>query len=690
MLRIKELSKRYRISKKKTFTALNRVSFDIENEKMIAIIGESGSGKSTLMNLIATIDKPNGGYIEYNGKKVTFNSENKKARFRSENIGFVFQSFNLLKDLTAKENVEIVMEIAGVSKKERSKRAQELLNIVGLDGLYNKKPGTLSGGQKQRVAIARALANDPEVILADEPTGSLDHKTSLEIMKLLSTIAASGKKILVVTHDLKVASYCERIITMEDGEVISDVKNQGERLETIDIPKPIKGSLRGLKFAGIVKLSIESFKRKFKRNLLISVGTAVAIASLLLVSVATTSIKNYLTEVESLYGNPNIIKLTGYSFNISSVVESSDETITKEDIESIVPINDFKGIKRRVEYNSSMDMQSFLYTTQDGMTVNQTVMYPDGIDTFGKDDLLTGVAPKSKNEIAISPSIVESLGYNNTSVLNQKISLVVNKNYLSDLYYESDPNNLVDSKIELEGEDEPLPDISIEEFVVSAVLTDSSIRMFNDTVYFTYEYANSMQEGLSFTNIYEEIIVLEPGKTDDFIDYIGEYELEMISKGIFVQGVKDLEIIMMLSLILDGVFIVFTILLGVSIIVAAIMIAIMSYVSILERIREVGVLRSVGAKRLDIIKMFMHESATIGLLSGIIASILGVSLAALAINIVNSQLDSTVLDITISLHVNFMAIVITIVGAILLSIISSILSITLGLRISPAEALRRK
>lgn len=700
MLKIKELSKSYKLNRRKMFTALDRVSLDIEDEKMVAIIGESGSGKSTLMNLVSTIDSPTGGYVEYDGKRVTFRNERKKAKYRRENIGFIFQSFNLLKDLSALENVEIVMEIAGVSKAKRTERAMELLALVGLEEMYNKKPGTLSGGQKQRVAIARALANDPDLILADEPTGSLDHKTSIEIMKLLSTISNSGKKVVIVTHDMNVASYCERIIAMEDGKIISDEKNDCKFLDSISIPEPLSGGLAGLKLYGIFKLSHESFKRKFKRNLLISIGTAISIASLLLVSISTNSIKGYIKDIEAMYGNPNIVKLiiTDYE-DFSELGKKSDESLLSG-AEEEYKISEYEHIEKRVKYNFETAFNLLNISLVSGEVVNHLSMYPEDIDTFGSADILSGEIPKNINEVAISSDLIDTLGYSKENIIGKTIQLEISDYSIMEYGENSTAIEIDDAEdgvyidvderefITKEGE----PESKREEFVVTAILTNSSIRSFSSTIYFTDEYASKYgDESFMGFNTYSEIVVVEEGYADDFIDYLyGNRDFEDFSSSIIVSATKDLEIIMVLNLIVEGVFIVFSIILGISVFVAAIMIAVMSYVSILERIREVGVLRSVGAKKSDITKMFIHEATTIGILSGIIALILGISLSYVAINIVNSQLDETLFESSVKVVVSAKTVIVTLLGAILLSIVSSVISILLGLRVSPAEALRRK
>jgi len=208
-----------------TVHVLKGIDLDIERGDYIAIMGPSGSGKSTLMNLLGCLDTPTSGSYILNGKDVSKMSDDELAEIRNHEIGFVFQTFNLLPRTTALENVALPMIYAGISKKDRTKRAEEVLADVGLADRMDHKPNQLSGGQRQRVAVGRALVNKPSIILADEPTGNLDSKTSKEIMDLLDDIHKNGNTVIVVTHEEDIAARAHRIIRLIDGMVDSDKRN---------------------------------------------------------------------------------------------------------------------------------------------------------------------------------------------------------------------------------------------------------------------------------------------------------------------------------------------------------------------------------------------------------------------------------------------------------------------------------
>ncbi|GAB3201903.1 putative ABC transport system ATP-binding protein [Pontibacter aydingkolensis] len=220
-----DISKVYRMGAE-TIHALKSVSIKISKGEYVAFMGPSGSGKSTLMNIIGCLDTPTGGQYILNGQDVSNMTDNELAEVRNKEIGFVFQTFNLLPRQSSLENVALPLIYAGYSKSKRTEKAQLALESVGLGNRGKHKPNELSGGQRQRVAIARALINDPSIILADEPTGNLDSKTSYEIMELFENLHSKGNTIIMVTHEEDIARYAHRIVRLRDGLIESDIMNQ--------------------------------------------------------------------------------------------------------------------------------------------------------------------------------------------------------------------------------------------------------------------------------------------------------------------------------------------------------------------------------------------------------------------------------------------------------------------------------
>ncbi|MBN2668822.1 MAG: ABC transporter ATP-binding protein [Bacteroidales bacterium] len=218
--------KKYYVVGQQLVKALQTVSIDVHENEYVAIMGASGSGKSTLMNIIGCLDTPTEGFYQLNNHNVSGLTDNQLAEIRNKEIGFIFQTFNLLPRSTAIENVALPLIYAGVSKQERENRAKEVLRSVGLEDRMHHKPNELSGGQRQRVAIARALVNKPSILLADEPTGNLDSKTSVDIMRLLEDIHQNGNTIILVTHENEIAAHAKRIIRLKDGLIEMDEINE--------------------------------------------------------------------------------------------------------------------------------------------------------------------------------------------------------------------------------------------------------------------------------------------------------------------------------------------------------------------------------------------------------------------------------------------------------------------------------
>jgi len=237
LITIKEIGRKYVIGTE-VIHALKSVSLDINKGEFVALMGPSGSGKSTLMNILGCLDTPSSGTYILNGTNVSHMTDDALAEVRNQEIGFVFQTFNLLPRSTSLDNVALPLIYAGNSKKDRDERAKKALENVGLGNRMDHKPNELSGGQRQRVAVARALINDPSIILADEPTGNLDTKTSIEIMGLLEEIHSKGNTIILVTHEEDIAQHAHRIVRMRDGliendYINTDIKNVSPRLQAL-------------------------------------------------------------------------------------------------------------------------------------------------------------------------------------------------------------------------------------------------------------------------------------------------------------------------------------------------------------------------------------------------------------------------------------------------------------------------
>ena len=225
VIQILDLTREYVMGAERV-QALRGVSLEIRRNEYLAIMGPSGSGKSTMMNMLGCLDTPSSGEYWLNGQEVSRMPDDALARVRNKEIGFVFQTFNLLPRATALQNVELPLVYAGVSGKERRDRSRRALDRVGLSNRMDHKPNELSGGQRQRVAIARALVNDPSILLADEPTGNLDSATSTDVMRVFDLLHGQGQTIIVVTHEADVAAHAERVVTLRDGRVANDARQE--------------------------------------------------------------------------------------------------------------------------------------------------------------------------------------------------------------------------------------------------------------------------------------------------------------------------------------------------------------------------------------------------------------------------------------------------------------------------------
>ncbi|MGQ0504596.1 MAG: ABC transporter ATP-binding protein [Myxococcaceae bacterium] len=239
LIRVSDVTKTYRMGDVEV-PALRGVSLEVHAGEFVAFMGSSGSGKSTLMNILGCLDRPTRGEYLLSGRDISEASKDELAELRNQTLGFVFQSFNLLSRTSALENVELPLVYAGVSTRERHERSAKALHRVGLGDRMDHHPNQMSGGQQQRVAIARALVSDPKIILADEPTGNLDSRTSVEVMKLFQELNQVGITLLLVTHEPDIAAYATRVLVMRDGRLITDKRQTPQQARPDLVPDPIE------------------------------------------------------------------------------------------------------------------------------------------------------------------------------------------------------------------------------------------------------------------------------------------------------------------------------------------------------------------------------------------------------------------------------------------------------------------
>lgn len=309
MLELNNISKEY--DKR---LVLKDVNLSFPKNNFVCIVGPSGCGKTTLLNIIGGLDLANGGHVIYNKKEINKFSEKQLDSYRNLNIGFIFQNYNLINNLTVYENVEMPLLLLGLSKKARRIKIHNILKKLGIEIYKNKKPLQLSGGEQQRVAIARALVNDPNIILADEPTGALDSKTALEIMDLIKAIS-TNKLVIMVTHNERLATtYADRIINMQDGKILSDKELNQDKKDTHQLKETKK--FKGLLLRGI-KISLRNLQTKKIRSLLTILAGSIGIMGLSLVLFFSNIINNYITDIQKN-------TLSNYPITIYSVVDNTN------------------------------------------------------------------------------------------------------------------------------------------------------------------------------------------------------------------------------------------------------------------------------------------------------------------------------------------------------------------------------
>ena len=761
MLKLKKIKKSYKTGEFVQH-ALKGIDLEFRKNEFVAILGPSGSGKTTLLNIIGGLDRYDSGDLIINGKSTKKFKQKDWDAYRNNSIGFIFQSYNLISHISVIENVEMGMTLSGMNAKKRRKKALELLKKVGLKDHAHKKPNQLSGGQMQRVAIARALANDPDIILADEPTGALDTKTSTQIMELITEIA-KDKLVIMVTHNPELANvYANRIVEFRDGELIDDsnpLDNDKEE-NTYDIKKTAMNYLTAL------KLSFNNIKTKKGRTLLTAFASSIGIIGIALILSLSNGFKLQIDKFEkdTLSQAPIIIskqsmdmqQMTNMSTEKDDLQEyPSDEMVhPQKTVETMIHINKItKEYMDKVESIDSNKIGGIAYQratnlnlitkinnkakqlgqnvsivplpgTLDNkearvMTDNFEVIY--GELTNNKEDLILLVDSKNR----VSETLLKDLGYegeniNFKDIVGKEFKLILNNDYYkkvgefytvnTDLEKLYENNNAITLKISAiirgkEGSDfaklsgsglmynNSLTDYIIEKNNQSDIVKTQKEKNYN--VLTTEPFDVETKEGkeakemmLSYlgadtTPIMINIYPTDFDSKDEILKVLDEYN-EGKSEDDKVIYIDEAKLITTMSgSIMDAITIVLIAFSAISLVVSSIMIGIITYISVLERTKEIGILRALGARKKDITRVFNAETFIIGLTSGVLGLLIAKLLTFPANNIIEKLTELKNVAKLNPKHALTLLII-----SILLTVIGGFIPAKIAAKKDPVEALR--
>ena len=702
MLELKKINKSYQTG---DFVqqALKNVSIEFKKNEFVAILGPSGSGKTTLLNIIGGLDRYDTGDLIINQKSTKDFKDRDWDAYRNNCIGFVFQSYNLIGHIDILQNVEMGMTLSGVSSKERKKRAIEVLTRVGLKDHLHKKPNQLSGGQMQRVAIARALANDPDIILADEPTGALDSKTSVQIMNLIQEIA-KDKLVIMVTHNPELAhEYASRVIEMKDGEVVSDSRKGTSKKEDTE-PYTIRKT--SMSFLTALHLSLNNIRTKKGRTLLTAFASSIGIIGIALILSLSNGFDRQIGifEQNTLSSLPIVVSRQSVDLTEETMNQLQDDMSSSEadypDIDYVIPTetmmdeytHENKITEEYVDYVEKLNPDSVAgisYTYALGLNLLQKVddkvvllnSQDLGIQsmphTLSDDatgymdlhyDVLAGKFAEEKDEIVlvvdsknqVSKDILEALGITSEDnisfdmILNSTIKLAYNDDYYVNYGNYYIPSNDLESVYNSENNltlkvvgiirlksDFPSYVASSGIMYTNDLLEDVILHNSTSKVVGAQKKANynvlsgemidtSTEEGeetkdnlLAYLGDHSTpyAIFIYPNDfetKDEVTAYLDQYNdgLEEEDRIVYIDQANLMSSLS--SSIMDAITIVLIAFSSISLIVSSIMIGIIMYISVLERTKEIGILRSLGARKKDISRVFNAETFIIGITSGLI------------------------------------------------------------------------
>ena len=768
MLKIEKINKSYTTG---TFTqvALKDLTLEFRKNEFVSILGPSGSGKTTLLNIIGGLDRYDNGDLIINNKSTKKFKDKDWDYYRNNCIGFIFQSYNLIPHISVLDNVELGMVLSGVGQKKRKEKALELLDKVGLKEHAHKKPNQLSGGQMQRVAIARALANDPDIILADEPTGALDSTTSLQIMELIKEIA-KDKLVIMVTHNSDLAKeYSSRVVEFKDGELINDSNPIKDEEETKDIFKIKKTAMS---FLTALKLSFNNIKTKKGRTLITSFASSIGIIGIALVlslsngfqiqidkfEENTLSTLPLAVQKEAMQLDEDTIKEIRknidtkeledyskkekiYSFDSTEAMAIHINKITNDYVNYVKKMN--STLTTGITYGRDIHLNTIVKNNNQVETKDLTeILFSIPTSSSGGEkafvdsffDVIYGTLPDSKEDLVlvvdnknrIPKELLEALGFDSSKeisfkdIINKEIKLVMNNDYYTengnyftvnsnlDKMYNSEKTITLKVSAIIRGKEdkkmlvannmglsytEDLVDYIIESNEKSKVVMAQKNSNYNvltgEALDITSELGKATKEtmlaylGASTVPSYLYIYPTNFSDKEEILEYLDNYnkDKKVADKILYTD---QAQIITSLSgSIMDAITIVLIAFSAISLVVSSIMIGIITYISVLERTKEIGVLRALGARKKDIRRVFNAETFIVGTLSGI----LGIFIAWL-LTIPANVIIKNLTDLDNVAQLNPVHAIVLVIISVILTTIGGYIPAKMASKKDPVEALR--
>ncbi|MBB1070024.1 ATP-binding cassette domain-containing protein [Limosilactobacillus sp. RRLNB_1_1] len=654
-LELKNIHKSYYLDKEE-FPVLKGINLQFNRGEFVSILGESGGGKSTLMNIIGGLDRNFEGEVLVNGKLLDHKKEKQLDSYRRATVGYIYQSYNLISHLTVLDNVLVALDMTTLTKEERKKRALTLLDKVGLSEQVKKHPNHLSGGQKQRVAIARALASDPQIIIADEPTGALDSQNTKEVLALLDEIARDGKLVIAVTHSQEVADNGTRIVHLADGKIDGDTRLH----PAYPIPDdPTKITPRVLPAMASYRTAFKHFIYNFWRNSLIMLGTAIGIFAVLLFSGLGNGINGYIQNQINSLANPQAVTVfknpTGKKMTQEQIQSSLGRTMATDPQSMTLSDHNLKRLSKIKNVSS----------VEPGITVSAYQATYNG-------NKQSGTSLQTWSKSVTSSSIKQGHKPGNGEIVlakQQAIQLSSAKNYKKMIGKTIDVSfNWVDKNnnpVPVQGRFK-VSGISEGASSVTAITYATMVERLNKANASTA--ANFATVNVNNLDNVQDVAA----KIDNLRDTNNKRVMGAITVGSILKTVNTY--VSLASTVLAAIA-------GISLLVSALMIIVTMYMSVSERTKEIGILRALGERKKDIRRLFTSESVFIGFFSAILALVI-VGIVALLLNhALYGLIKYNIVQITVG------NVIFAIVIAIVISFVAALLPARRAANLNPIDAL---